>query len=101
MCPVGFEINPTKPNQVYSPLCEISESDTWIIIGDISKCYPCFHIKQWKDINTDIDCQFPEFYNIRKPELGIQKKISAAFTTGTKAGGNLHCLIEFEKKLEP
>lgn len=50
---------------------EICEFDTWIIIGEVSKCYPVFHVKKWEDIATDIATAFPEFYNIRKSELGV------------------------------
>jgi hypothetical protein len=50
---------------------DISELDTWIIIGEVSKCYPVFHVKRWEDIVTDIGCTFPKFYNIRKSELGV------------------------------
>ena len=45
--------------------------ETWIIIGEVSKCYPVFHVKRWTDIVTDLSCGFPEFFNIRKSELGI------------------------------
>lgn len=55
----------------YSNYEDICEFDTWIIIGEVSKCYPVFHVKKWDDIALDISCAFPKFYNIRKPELGI------------------------------
>ena len=76
---------------------DISEVDDWIIIGEVSKCYPCFHVKPWQQIQLDIDCAFPSFFNIRKADQGIQTKTSAAFTSGKHFGGNLHCLIEFER----
>lgn len=79
---------------------DIDEFDTWIIIGEVSKCYPSFHVKKWEDIATDIDCAFPKFFNIRKSEIGIQEKVSKAFTEGSKVGGNLHCIIEFENTSE-
>jgi hypothetical protein len=82
---------------VYASIEEISEFDDWIIIGEVSKCYPCFHVKPWKQIYQDIDCAFPNFFNIRKAEQGVQTKTSASFTTGKHVGGNLHCLIEFER----
>jgi hypothetical protein len=63
---------------------------------EFSKCYPVFHVKKWEDIAIDISCAFPEYFNIRKSELGVQMKTSKAFTEGSKVGGNLHCLIEFE-----
>lgn len=68
MCPIGFEQVPTMPTDAYKPNEEISEFKEWIIIGEISKCYPIFHIKPWEEIYTDIDCAFPRFYNIRKSE---------------------------------
>lgn len=82
----------------YSKTKDICEFDTWIIIGEVSKCYPAFHVKKWEDIVTDINCSFPKFFNIRKSELGVQEKTSKAFTEGSKLGGNLHCIIEFESK---
>lgn len=101
MCPIGYESTPTKPQQVYATMDEISEFDDWIIIGEVSKCYPCFHVKSWREIYVDINCAFPEFFNIRKSDEGVQIKTSASFTTGKSFGGNLHCLIEFERtKLE-
>ena len=96
MCPVGFERTPTKAYDAYSKTKDICEFDSWIIIGEVSKCYPVFHVKKWDDVATDIECAFPRFFNIRKSELGVQMKTSKAFTEGGKVGGNLHCLIEFE-----
>lgn len=99
-CPVGFELTPPDPLDAYIASEEDPINlgyDTWIIIGEVSKCYPVFHSKRWADIVTDISCGFPEFFNIRKSELGIQKKETPSFQEGgSKAGGNLHCLIEFE-----
>ena len=74
-----------------------STHETWIIIGEVSKCYPVFHVKRWTDIVTDLSCGFPEFFNIRKSELGIQTKDTPAFQEGgSKYGSNIHCIIEFE-----
>lgn len=98
MCPIGYEETPTKPNQVYAQKSEITETDDWIIIGEVSKCYPCFHVRPWTMIHQDIDCAFPSFFNIRKAEQGVQTKTSKGFLEGGKNfGGNLHCLIEFKK----
>lgn len=54
MCPIGFEMTPVKPIQAYSMMNKISEFDHWIIIGEISKMHPCFHVKKWADIVKDI-----------------------------------------------
>ena len=96
MCPIGFEQTPARPIDAYSLNKDISEFDTWIIVGEISKCYPCFHTKKWEQIVTDINCAFPEFYNIRKSEVGVQSKTGKSFTEGKHKGGNLHALIEFK-----
>jgi hypothetical protein len=47
------------------------EAENWIIIGEISKAYPMFHVKKWDDIFTDINCAYPQFFNIRKTEEGV------------------------------
>jgi len=43
----------------YKEMKDVSEFETWIIIGEVSKCYPSFHVKKWEDISTDISCAFP------------------------------------------
>ena len=63
--------------------------------------YPSFHIKTWEDIHTDIDCAFPRFMNIRKSDEGVQTKTSKQYTEGRSLGGNLHCIIEFERLDKP
>ena len=80
----------------YAECKDIAEYDSWIIIGEISKCYPVFHVKRWEQIVTDVNCAFPEFYNIRKSEVGVQQKTSKGFTEGTHKGGNLHGILEFK-----
>jgi len=101
MCPIGFEATPTAPQDAYKKYSESDEYKHWIIVGEISKCYPVFHTKPWEMIFTDIDCAFPKFFNIRKSEAGVQEKQSKAFTEGRHKGGNLHCLIEFERTIAP
>ena len=93
MCPIGFENTPTKAYEAFSATQEEmkGEVEPWIIIGDPAKCYPCFHVKKWEDIFTDINCKMPQFYNIRKTEEGIQTKEKPA-----RVGHNNHCIIEFE-----
>ena len=50
---------------------------------------------------TDLTTGFPQFFNLRKSELGLQEKTSAAFLSGgSKAGGNLHCILEFESAFD-
>ncbi|TNV72832.1 hypothetical protein FGO68_gene3150 [Halteria grandinella] len=100
-CPIGFELTPNHPYEAYTnrgddSLMDPQQFETWIIIGEVSKCYPTFHVKKWTDIATDIECGFPQFFNIRKSEFGVQEKTTPSFVEGgSKLGGNLHCIIEF------
>jgi hypothetical protein len=96
-CPLGFDLTPVHAMDAYAPLSDEMQTETWVIIGEVSKCFPCFHTKRWSDIVTDLTTGYPEFFNIRKSELGVQRKESEIFQEGgAKHGGNLHCLIEFE-----
>ena len=101
MCPIGFEATPSFQHDAYKPNKEITEFRHWIIIGEISRMYPSFHVKPWEDIYTDIDCAFPSFYNIRYSDQGVQKKTTDQYTKGKSLGNNLHCLIEFERLEKP
>jgi len=70
-CPIGFELTPKEPMDAYKALDGEMETETWVIIGEVSKCYPAFHTKKWSDIVTDLNTGYPEFFNIRKSEVGI------------------------------
>ena len=98
MCPIGFEHAALVPPDAYKPLNSInpSELETFLIIAEASKAYPIFHIRKWDEVALDIDQQNPNYFNIRKPNLGIQARTGEVFTTGSKLGKNLHCIIEFE-----
>ena len=67
MCPIGFELTPKSPEDAYKILNtdNIDDFQTWIIIGEISRKRPVFHVKKWEEIITDINCAFPQFYQIR------------------------------------
>lgn len=97
LCILGFESTPSKPHEAYEKNLQILEKEEWIILGEVSKCYPGLLMKKWKDVVIDLNCQFPEYFNIRKSELGIQKKSGKNFNEGKYLGGNLHCIIEFSK----
>ena len=95
-CPIGFEQTPTIGAEAYAP--KPSSFETWIAIGETSINHPCIHFKKWTDIVLDITSLFPQFYDIRHPEKGLQQREESTYTTGPKAGTNLHCLIEFVKE---
>lgn len=45
---------------------------------------------RWADVTTDLNCQNPEFLDIRRLERGLQKRKTK------KVGGNLHCIMAFQ-----
>jgi len=68
MCPIGFEMTPLNPEDAYKHLDNsnvLENFQIWIIIGEISRKRPVFHVKKWEEIQTDINCAFPHFYQIR------------------------------------
>ncbi|KAL4220180.1 hypothetical protein ACF0H5_020588 [Mactra antiquata] len=88
-CPIGFEDVPQCPTQAYGGQTE--DTDTWILIGDPSRKHPSVHCKRWEDIVTDLNCQNPEYLDIRRLDKGVQKRNTK------KVGGNLHCIMAFQK----
>ena len=96
-CPIGFEETPVYANQAYVERKDVTESDTWVIIGDPSRRHPVFHVVKWETIAMDISNGNPNYFDIRRPQKGLMQFQSEIFKTGKKAGGNLHCLILFEK----
>lgn len=90
-CPVGFEATPLKATKAYRGPLPITEMEHWILIGEPSRKHPAIHCKRWLDIVTDLNTQNPEFLDIRHTERGIQRRKTK------KVGGNLHCIIAFQK----
>jgi len=92
---IGYESNPNLPIEAYLPKEELTDTEEWIVIGEISKRYAPFHVKKWSDIVLDLDQQHPKYFNIRHPEHGIMVKEVKDTTKSKKIGSNLHCIIEF------
>ncbi|XP_072898015.1 DNA excision repair protein ERCC-5 homolog [Hemitrygon akajei] len=90
-CPIGFEATPLKACKAFRGKLPIEEMEFWILIGEPSKKHPAIHCKKWTDIVTDLNTQNPEYLDIRNPEKGIQ------YRKTKKVGGNLHCIIAFQK----
>lgn len=90
-CPVGFEDVPVAPINSYKPALSASEVESWILIADTSRKHPGIHCKRWKDVATDLDCQNPDFLDIRRLEKGMQRRRTK------KVGGNLHCILALER----
>lgn len=94
-CPIGFEQTPLEAGEAYAAVP--TSCETWVAIGETSSGQPCIHFKRWSDIVLDINSGFPQFYDIRRQEKGVQTKEQPAYVSGAKAGTNLHCLIMLEK----
>ena len=48
-------------------------------------------LSRWRDIDTDLNCENPYYLNIRQVHKGIQQRKTK------KVGGNLHCIMAFQK----
>jgi len=100
-CPVGYEHEPTDCTQIFDKSSNIEKSEfvNWILIADTSRKYPNFHCVKWEDIDKDLNTKSPEFINIRHLDRGLQIRECKQKTSESKLGGNLHCIIKFEKSL--
>ncbi|XP_030838190.1 uncharacterized protein LOC548624 [Strongylocentrotus purpuratus] len=88
-CPIGYEDVPLKAVDAYRDPLNLDEVETWILIGDPSRKQPGIHCFKWEDISTDLNCQNPDYLNIRKLRLGVQQRRTK------RTGGNLHCIMAF------
>ena len=53
--------------------------------------YLCISLCRWDDIVKDLNCQNPDYFNIRHRERGVKKRNTK------KVGGNLHDILAFQK----
>ena len=44
---------------------------------------------RWQDVHTDLNCQNPQYFNIRQTEKGVQTRKTK------RRGGNIHCIMAF------
>eukprot|EP00796_Vickermania_ingenoplastis_P001189 gene1189-705_t len=117
MVPVGYQDIPAAQVDFLQPQVSPDNCDTTVFIGDVSRGkHEALYARRWKDIVKDLSCALPEYFNIRRPELGIQIKqqkkrkqkqpeqdsdentpIDAPTPPPVKAKRkrNLHCLICF------
>ena len=70
-CPVGFEMSPMHPEDAYLAPSEVTKLERWVVMGDFAKGFPVLQTKKWEDVVTDLECQYPKCFNIRKSELGV------------------------------
>lgn len=85
----------TRLTKLYAYRSQVDkdEVETWILIGDTSCKHPSIHCKRWSDIDTDLNNELPFSLNIRKLHEGIKQ------LNTKKTGGNLHCIMAFEKSV--
>jgi hypothetical protein len=92
---IGYESNSLMANEAYSDKDDFSETEEWIIIGEISFKHAPMHIKKWDDIVFDLGIQYPKFFDIRETEKGVQEKPRDEKFDESRIGNNVHCIIEF------
>ncbi|EDO43541.1 predicted protein, partial [Nematostella vectensis] len=90
-CPIGYEDTPKTSLEAYRLSLAANEVITWILIGDPSSKHSAIHCKRWIDIDTDLNCENPYHMNIRQLHKGIQERNTK------KVGGNLHCIMAFQR----
>ena len=93
-CPIGFDLTPNNSSDAYRITSDVTP---WIAIGETSRKYSPIQFRLWSDIVLDISTGNPKYFNIRKPELGIQDRVDPIYTRGKKVGNNLHCILKLVK----
>lgn len=70
MVPVGFELMPHCPSEAYTS-GQQGGTEPWILVADNSRKHPTFHCVKWSDIITDLNCENPQYFDIRNIAKGI------------------------------
>ena len=71
----GGKIFPSTENYVFS----------WRFLTEFNT------LGRWEDISIDLNCQNPEYLDIRRDWKGLQRRNTK------KVGGNLHCILAFQR----
>lgn len=100
ICPIGYEREPLKKTNIYSSDDKLDSEQfvDWIFLADTSRKYQSLHCVKWQDIDLDLNCNTPQFFNIRQPEKGVQTKesIQTNSNNSKRVERNLHCIMKFE-----
>ncbi|ESL07012.1 hypothetical protein TRSC58_05306 [Trypanosoma rangeli SC58] len=76
MVPVGFQEIPLAQTDFYAAHVPESRTETTIFIGEVSRGrHEAMYARKWSEIVKDLMCCSPQFYNIRRPEMGIQTRV--------------------------
>ena len=60
-------------------------------MGSVSINFILLLFLRWEDVNKDINCHNPDYLDIRRLWLGMQKRKTK------KTSGNLHCIMAFQR----
>ncbi|EAN99123.1 hypothetical protein C3747_54g156 [Trypanosoma cruzi] len=76
MVPVGYQEIPLAQTDFYAPQVPELNTETTIFIGEVSRGrHEAMYARKWSEIVKDLMCRSPQFYNIRRPEMGIQTRV--------------------------
>ncbi|KAG5511184.1 hypothetical protein JKF63_07126 [Porcisia hertigi] len=76
MVPLGYQDIPLAQTDFLKPTVAESNCETTIFIGEVSRGrHEAMYARKWSQIVKDIECKSPFFYNIRKPEAGVQRRV--------------------------
>ncbi|KAG2373914.1 hypothetical protein C9374_011579 [Naegleria lovaniensis] len=89
---MGFDESPTHPQHIYQSITNSEQvSNAWLLFGDNSKLQEPVECAKFSDVEKDLNCEAPYFFNIRHPEKGIQKR------EGKFKSINVDCILRFQK----
>ncbi|KEG11239.1 Basic immunoglobulin-like variable motif-containing protein [Trypanosoma grayi] len=75
MVPIGYQEIPRAQTDFYAKDVPEEDSETTVFIGEVSRGrHDAMYARRWSEIVKDLMCRSPQFYNIRRPELGIQTR---------------------------
>ncbi|CAD2220071.1 hypothetical protein AGDE_13654 [Angomonas deanei] len=76
MVPIGYQEVPQAQTDFFKKEVPVENTDTTIFIGEVSRGrHEAMYARKWTEVVKDIECLSPDFYNIRKPELGVQTRV--------------------------
>ncbi|RNF25360.1 Basic immunoglobulin-like variable motif-containing protein [Trypanosoma conorhini] len=76
MVPIGYQEIPLAQTDFYAPQVPESHTETTVFIGEVSRGrHEAMYARKWSEIVKDLMCRSPQFYNIRRPELGVQTRV--------------------------
>ena len=73
MVPIGYQDQARAPFDLMRPTLSSSETEMQLFIGDTSRGRnSAIHVKKFADVELDLTCKSPFYFNIRRSEEGVQ-----------------------------